>query len=142
MSIRSQVVFLKDLPEGAPVGYNRTFVTRRPTRLAIIPMGYSDGLPYALGNRAHVLVRGERAPLVGSISMDYTALDVTEIEGVAVGEEVTLVGASGRQRITVEDLARTIGTIPYEITARLGHRVGRVAVSRAGAGRPQAGERT
>ena len=128
LSLRSQIVFLKDLPDDAPVGYNRTFVTRRPTRLAVIPMGYSDGLPYALGNRAHVLVRGERAPLVGAISMDYTTLDVSDIDGVVVGDEVTLIGTSGKRRISVEDLARTIGTIPYEITTRLGHRVGRVPV--------------
>jgi len=128
LSLRSQVVFLKDLPAGAPVGYNRTHVTRRPSRLAVIPMGYSDGLPYALSNRAHALIRGERAPIVGAISMDYTTLDVTDIPGVGIGDEVTLIGTSGKRRIGVEDLARTVGTIPYEITARLGSRVGRVPV--------------
>ena len=124
LALRTQVVFLKDVPEGSPVGYNRTFLTRRPSRVAVIPMGYSDGLPYALSNRADVLVRGERAPVVGSISMDYTTLDVTDIPGVSVGDDVTVIGASGRRRITVEALARTIGTIPYEITSRLGRRVG------------------
>ena len=69
-------------------------------------------------------MRGERAPVVGAISMDYATLDVTEIAGVDIGDEVTIVGASGKRRITVEDLARTIGTIPYEITSRLGRRVG------------------
>jgi len=128
LSLRSQVAFLKDLPEGSPVGYNRTFATRRPTRIAVIPFGYSDGYPYALSNRAYVLVRGERAPVLGAVSMDYTTVDVTDIPGVHVGEEVTMVGTSGKRRITVEDLARRIGTIPYEITARLGRRVARVPV--------------
>ncbi len=125
LGLKTQVVFLKDLPEGAPVGYNRTFVTRRPTRMAVLPVGYSDGLPYALSNRANLLVRGEHAPIIGSISMDYTTVDVTDIPDTTVGDEVTIIGASGRKRITVESLARTIGTIPYEITSRLGKRIGR-----------------
>ena len=128
LSLRSQVVFLKDLPEDEPVGYNRTHVTRRPTRVAVFPMGYSDGLPYALSNRSHVLVHGERAPIIGAISMDYTTIDVTDIPDVSVGDEVTIIGRSGKREITVEDLARTIGTIPYEITSRLGARVERVVV--------------
>ncbi len=121
-------MFLKDLPAASPVGYNRTHVTKRATRIAIVPFGYSDGYPYALSNRAYVLVRGERAPVVGAVSMDYTTIDVTDVRDVQVGEEVTVIGASGKRRISVEDLARVIGTIPYEITARLGRRVARVAV--------------
>ncbi len=128
LSLRTQVAFLKDIPIGTPVGYNRTFVTRRATRIAVVPMGYSDGLPYSLSNRAFVLVRGERAPLIGAISMDYATIDVTDIPDVAVGEEVTVIGTNGKRRISAEDLARTIGTIPYEITSRLGRRVGRIPV--------------
>jgi alanine racemase len=128
LSLRTQVVFLKDLPAGSPVGYNRTLVTKRPTRIAILPFGSSDGYPYALSNRAHVLVRGELVPVVGAVSMDYTTIDVTDVRDVQVGEEVTVIGSSGKRRIGVEDLARAIGTIPYEITARLGRRVARVAV--------------
>lgn len=125
LSLRTQVVFLKDVPAGTPVGYNRTFVTRRPTRLATVAAGYSDGIPYALSNRAYFLVRGERAQVVGSVSMDYTTLDVTDIEGTHVGDEVVIVGTSGKRRIRCEDLARTIGTIPYELPTRLGRRVTR-----------------
>jgi alanine racemase len=128
LSLRTQVVFLKDLPAGSPVGYNRTHVTKRQTRIAIVPFGYSDGYPYALSNRANVLVRGERAPVLGAVSMDYTTIDVTDVRDVQVGEEVTVIGASGKRRIGAEDLARIIGTIPYEITARLGRRVARIAV--------------
>ena len=125
LSLHSQVVFMKDVPEGTPVGYNRTFVTRRRTRLAIIAAGYSDGLPYALSNRSYVLIRGERAPIVGSVSMDYTTVDVSLIEETRVGDEVTIIGRNGKRTIRVEDLARTIGTIPYELPTRLGRRVSR-----------------
>ncbi len=128
LSLRTQVAFLKDIPAGSPVGYNRTFVARRPTRMAVLPIGYSDGLPYALSNRGHMLVRGERAPLIGAVSMDYATVDVTDIPGVAVGDAVTVIGSDGRRRIGVEDVARTIGTIPYEITTRLGRRVARIPV--------------
>jgi len=128
LSLRTQIVFMKDLPAASPVGYNRTHVTKRATRIAIVPFGYSDGYPYALGNRAYVLVRGERAPVIGAVSMDYTTVDVTDVRDVQVGDEVTVIGACGRRRIGAEDLARAIGTIPYEITSRLGRRVARVAV--------------
>ena len=126
MSLRAQVVFLKDLPQGTPVGYNRTHVTRRRTRAAVLAAGYSDGIPYALSNRSYVLVRGERAPIVGAVSMDYTTIDVTDVPGARVGDDATIVGESGKRRIRVEDLARTIGTIPYEIPTRLGRRVARI----------------
>lgn len=128
LALRTQVVFLKDLPPSAPVGYNRTHVNRRETRIAVLPVGYADGIPYALSNRGHVLIRGERAPIVGAVSMDYTTIDVSDIDGVAVGDEVTIIGVDGKRRITVEDVARTIGTIPYEVTARLGRRVARIGV--------------
>jgi alanine racemase len=125
LSLRTQIVYMKDVPEGTPVGYNRTHITRRDSRLAICAAGYSDGIPYALSNRAYVLVRGERAPIVGAVSMDYTTIDVSQIDGASVGDEVTFIGQSGKRSIRTEDLARTIGTIPYEITTRLGRRVAR-----------------
>lgn len=128
LSLRTQIVFMKDLPPSAPVGYNRTHVNRRETRIAVLPVGYADGIPYALSNRGHVLIRGQRAPMIGAISMDYTTIDVSDIEDVAVGDEVTIVGVDGKRRITVEDIARTIGTIPYEITSRLGRRVARLGL--------------
>jgi alanine racemase len=110
------------------VGYNRVHVTRRRTRAAVLAAGYSDGIPYALSNRAYVLVRGERAPILGAVSMDYTTIDVTDIPGARVGDDATLFGESGKRRLRVEDLARTIGTIPYEIPTRLGRRVARIPV--------------
>ncbi len=126
MSLRTQVVYLKDVPAGTPVGYNGTHVTARPTRIATLPIGYNDGLAYRLSNCGCVLVRGRRAPIVGSISMDYTMIDVGEVPDVGVGDTVTLIGADGDQRITVTELARLAGTIPYEIACSVGKRVRRV----------------
>ncbi|MHC5211249.1 MAG: alanine racemase [Planctomycetota bacterium] len=126
MSLRTQVVYLKDVPAGTPVGYNGTHVTARPTRIATLPIGYNDGLSYRLSNRGRALVRGAAAPIVGSISMDYTMLDVGRIKGVRVGDTATLVGADGEHSITVPELASLVGTIPYEIACSVGKRVVRL----------------
>jgi alanine racemase len=126
LSLRTQVVYLKDVPAGTPVGYNGTHVTARPTRIATLPVGYNDGLSYRLSNRGRALLRGAPAPIVGSISMDYTMLDVGHIKGVSVGDTATLVGADGELRITVPELASLVGTIPYEIACSVGKRVVRV----------------
>ena len=131
LSLKTQVVFLKDLPEGAPVGYARTYVTGRPTRIAILPIGYNDGYSFLFSNKAQVLVRGRRAPVVGRVSMDYTTVDVTDVPGVEVGEEVVLIGRQGHGQIPVEELAGIKGTIPYEITCSLGRRIRRVYVEGA-----------
>ena len=126
LALKSQVVFIKDLPEGAAVGYAGSFTARRPTRIAILPIGYNDGYRFALGNRGEVLLRGKRAPVVGRVSMDYTTVDVTDIPDVSVGDEVVLIGPQGADRITAGELARAAGTIPYEILCGLGKRVRRV----------------
>lgn len=126
MSLRTQVVYLKDVPAGTPVGYNGTHVTSRPTRIATLPIGYNDGLAYRLSNRGRVLVRGRPAPIVGAVSMDYTMIDVGEVPDVSVGDTVTLIGSDGEARITVSELARLVGTIPYEIACSVGKRVRRV----------------
>jgi len=126
LALRTQVIFLKDFPAGSPVGYHRTHETRRPSRIATLPIGYNDGYAWGLGNRARALVRGRSAPVVGAVSMDYTTLDVTDVPGVETGDEVTLVGRDGSEEIRVEDLARLLRTIPYEVTCRLGKRVVRV----------------
>ncbi len=126
LSLRTQVLFMKDFPAGSPVGYHRTFETRRPSRIATLPIGYNDGYGWGLGGRAEVLVRGRRVPVVGAVSMDYTTVDVTDVPGVETGDEVTLIGRDGQEEIRVEDLARLLRTIPYEITCRLGKRIVRV----------------
>jgi alanine racemase len=134
LSLRTQVIFLKDFPQGSPVGYHRTFETRRASRLATIPIGYNDGYAWGLGNRAEALVRGRRVPVVGAVSMDYTTLDVTDVPGVETGDEVTLVGRDGDEEIRIEDLARLLRTNPYEITCGLGKRVVRVHRGTTGPG--------
>ena len=128
MSLRTQVVFLKDIPAGTPVGYGGRWQAHRPTRLAVLPIGYCDGVPYRVGaeGRGRVLVRGRRCPVVGAVSMDYCTIDVGHVPGVDVGDTVTLIGADGRERISVQDMAEAAGTIPYEITCSIGSRVSRV----------------
>lgn len=128
LSLRAQTVFLKDIPAGAPVGYNGRWRAERPTRVAILPMGYTDGIPYGLGvgGRGAVLIRGRRCPLVGAISMDYCTADVTEVPGAATGDTATFVGADGAERLRLEDLAAAAATIPYAISCALGRRVRRL----------------
>ena len=131
LSLRTQVIFLKDFPSGSPVGYHRTYETTRASRIATLPIGYNDGYGWGLGNRASALVRGRRVPVVGAVSMDYTTVDVTEVQGVEPGDVVTLLGRDGDEEIRVEELARLLRTIPYEITCRLGKRVVRVHTGQA-----------
>jgi alanine racemase len=142
LSLHTQVVYLKDVPADTPIGYNGTFVTARATRIATLPIGYADGLPYRLSNQGRCLVRGALAPLVGAISMDYTMVDVGHVPDVSVGEPVTLIGSAGGHHLRVRELASLVGTIPYEIPCGLGRRVARVyrrgggAATGAEAGRP------
>jgi len=125
---KSSVVGVRSVPAGATVGYNGTFVATEPMRLALVAVGYADGLDRSLGNRFHLLVRGERAPLVGRVSMDQAVLDVTEIPGVQAGDEVVLIGTQGGETISSQDHARAAGTIPWEVFTRIGARVARTAV--------------
>lgn len=126
LSLRTQVVFLKDIPAGYAVGYGSTWRAERPTRIATLPVGYNDGVAWRLGNRGEVLVRGARARIVGRVSMDYTTVDVGHIRGVEVGDVVTLIGSDGAQTITAEEIAAKADTIAYEITCSVGKRVARV----------------
>jgi alanine racemase len=125
---KSSVIGVRSVPAGASVGYNGTFVATEPMQLALIAVGYADGLVRSLGNRFHLLVRGQRAPLVGRVSMDQAVLDVTEIPGVIAGDEVVLIGTQGSETITAYDHARATDTIPWEVFTRIGPRVARTAV--------------
>ena len=128
LSFRSRVVFLKDHPAGTPLGYGASFFTRRPSRIATLPVGYADGLSRALSSRGHAIVRGQFARIVGSVSMDLTLVDVTDIPGVSVGDEVTLIGRSDGCSITAAEVAQAIGSIPYEVLCSIGKRVPRIYV--------------
>jgi alanine racemase len=125
---KARIVSVRSVPAGAVVGYNGTFVAREPMRLALLPVGYADGLDRRLGNNFSLLVRGQRAPLVGRVSMDQSVIDVTEIADVVPGDEVVILGHQGTQAITAFDHARASGTIPWDIFTRIGSRVPRLAV--------------
>lgn len=125
---KTRVVGVRAVPAGAVVGYNGAFVATEPMRLALLPVGYADGLDRRLGNRFSLLVRGQPAPLVGRISMDLAVLDVTEIDGVRAGDEVVILGSQGAETISASDHADAAGTIPWEVFTRIGARVRRVAV--------------
>ncbi len=126
LTLKTQVIFLKDFAAGTPIGYARAYVTERRTRIATLPVGYNDGYAFRLGGRADVLIRGVRAPVVGRVSMDYLSVDVGHVPGASVGDEVVLLGRFGDEEVTAEELAERSGTIPYEILTRLGKRVVRV----------------
>lgn len=125
---KTRIVGVRVVPPGAVVGYNATFVASEPMLLALLPVGYADGLDRRLGNNFSLLVRGERAPLVGRISMDLAVLDVTEIDGVSIGDEVVIVGTQGARTIDADDQARAAGTIPWEVLTGIGLRVPRIEV--------------
>lgn len=129
MSLASRVVAVKGVRPGETVGYGARFTPDRPTTLAVIPAGYADGLDRRLENRAYVLIRGRRAPIVGAVSMDMLTADVTEIEDVNPGDEVVLLGSQGDsplQTLDAREMASAISSIPYEILCRLGSRVHRM----------------
>lgn len=128
LTFKSRVIFLKDHPAGTPLGYSGSFFTRRPSRIATLPVGYADGLNRALSNRGEVVVRGRRARIVGNISMDLTLVDVTDIPGVSVGDEVTLMGGASDDAISAASVAKLLGTIPYEVLCSVGKRVPRIYV--------------
>lgn len=123
MSIRSRISHIKGVPAGDSIGYGRTFVAKRDSLIAAVPIGYYDGYRRGLSNRAKMIVRGHTAPVVGRVSMDWTTIDVSDIPGASLGDEVTIIGTSGDVSITAEDLANIIGTISYEVTCGVTRRV-------------------
>lgn len=128
LSWKTRVVSVRTVQAGAVVGYNGTFVATEPMQLALVAVGYADGLDRRLGNRFSLLVHGAKVPLVGRISMDQAVLDVTDIAGVVTGDEVVIVGTQGDASISAFDHAETQGTIPWEVFTRIGSRVQRVRV--------------
>jgi alanine racemase len=128
LSWKTRVTSVRTIPAGAVVGYNGTFVATEPMRLALLAAGYADGIDRHLGNRFSLLVRGQRAPLIGLVSMDQTIVDVTEIPGVKPGDEVVLIGTQEGETITAFDHAEVTGTIPWEVFTRIAARVRRIAV--------------
>jgi alanine racemase len=128
LTFKSRVVFLKDVPSGTPLGYGAAFHTRRPSRIATVPVGFADGLTRGLSNRGRTIVRDRYAPIVGNISMDLTLLDVTGVPGVDIGDEVILLGTTPHGSVTALEIAQELGTVPYEVLCSIGKRVPRIYV--------------
>lgn len=125
---KTQIVSVRSAAAGTVVGYNGTFVATEPMKLALLAVGYADGLDRKLGNNFSLLVRGQLAPLVGRISMDQAVVDVTEIPNAQAGDEVVILGPQGAESITAFNHARAAGTIPWEVFTRISARVARVSV--------------
>ncbi len=126
LSLTTRIAQLRLIQPGETVSYNRTFMAKRPTQIAVLPIGYSDGLNRQLSNRGHVLVRERRAPIVGRVCMDMVMIDVTMIPSVTVGDEVVLIGQQGNERITADNLAEWAGTISYEVLCAISPQIPRL----------------
>lgn len=126
LSLKTKIVYIKNTPAGRSISYGRTFITQQDTKVATLPIGYADGLFRNLSNRAEVLVRGRRAPVIGKVTMDQTMIDVGKIPGVRVGDEVVIIGKQGRDEIRAEKFARLAGTIAYEVVCSISNRVPRI----------------
>ena len=126
LSLRARVARVLDVERGATVGYGRTWAAARPSRIALVMCGYADGYRRGFGNRAHLVVRGRRAPVVGRVAMDMCMVDVTAVPGVAVGDVATLLGRDGDERVDADELAALADTISWEILAGLTARVPRL----------------
>jgi alanine racemase len=125
MSLYSRISLLKRVSPGETLGYGCTFEAARETTVATLPVGYNDGYVRALSNSGRVLLRGQYAPVVGRISMDLTLIDVTDIPGAALNDRATLMGDDGGLSIHAEEIAKTAGTLSYEITCGISARVPR-----------------
>lgn len=126
MSLKTRIAYIKETPPGRSISYGRTYITQKHTKIATLPIGYADGYERNLSNKADVLVKGRRAPVIGKVTMDQTMIDVGHIKGVRIGDEVVLIGRQGREEIRTEKLARLAGTIAYEVVCSISNRVPRV----------------
>ncbi len=126
MSLKARISFLKDVPAGQPLSYGRTYKTWKTTRIATVPVGYSHGYRVGLSNKGFVVVKGKRCPVVGRVTMDQTLVDVSKAAGVRRWDTVTLLGSEGKTRVSAEELAGYLDTIPYEIVCAVHSRIPRV----------------
>jgi alanine racemase len=129
MTWKTRISLVRDMSKGSSISYGRTFITPRKMRIATLSAGYADGYPWRLSNRdADVIVRGQRCAILGRVTMDLMMIDVSKIDDARVGDEVVLMGRDGNEEVSCAELARLAGTIPWEITTRIGARVRRVYV--------------
>ncbi|NDD27215.1 MAG: alanine racemase [Proteobacteria bacterium] len=132
LQLKARVVQIKEVPTGWTVGYGCTYRTRRPTRVAVLPLGYADGYDRGFSNCGEVLIRGRRAPVIGRVCMNLTMVDVTDIPEANVSDEAVLIGRQGGDELTAEAVAATIGTIHYELVTRIRWDLPRVYTEGAG----------
>lgn len=125
MTVKTKLMDIRKLPKGTPISYGKTFITKRDSLIGVIPVGYADGYFRKLSNRAYVIVRGKKAPVVGTVCMDLTMLDLTDIADAKINDEVIILGYSGKERITAKDIAEWAETIPYEVLTSFGSRANR-----------------
>ena len=128
MSLKSRIVQIKEVEKGESVGYGRTFITKRRTRVGTVPLGYADGYPWQLSNKGEVLVKGKRVPIIGRVCMDAFMVDLTDLPEVETGEEVILLGKQGKEKIEVHQIAGWAKSFSYEIVSRMGKRLPRVCL--------------
>jgi len=126
MSLRSRIISLRSVPSGEGVGYDSSFLTARPSRIAVLAAGYGDGIHRSLGNRGSVLVHGVLAPIVGIVSMDVTMIDVTDVPGVELGDIATFYGTAGERTLPANFVARGIGTVTSDLLCAVSARVPRI----------------
>lgn len=127
LKFKTRVVYLKKVPAGTPLSYGSTYVTKKETSIATLPVGYADGLPRALSNRGEVLIRGRRHPIAGRVCMDMTLVDAGN-SNVRIGDEAVLIGSQGKETISADDIGKLADTISYEIICGIGKRVPRVYI--------------
>lgn len=123
MSLKSKVMFIKEVEKGTPISYGKTYIAKRKSKIATIPLGYADGYSRLLSNKGEVLIRGKRAKVVGRVCMDAFMVDVSHIPNVKIGDEVVVMGRQGKDKITAHDLGRWTNTFAYEIMTRMGKRL-------------------
>jgi alanine racemase len=128
MSLRSRIISIRNVAAGAGVGYNATFVAKRPSRIGVLAAGYGDGIHRSLGNRGNVLLRGKLAPIVGIVSMDVTMIDITDVEGAEIGDVATIHGTDGKETLPANRVARSIGTVTSDLLCAVSQRVPRLYV--------------
>ncbi|MFA7285437.1 MAG: alanine racemase [Candidatus Paceibacterota bacterium] len=119
LSFKTKIALIKTLPAGSTIGYGLTFMTHKETKVAILPIGYADGLDRRMSNKGEVLIRGERCKILGRISMNMTVVDVNYVKDVKVEDEAVFIGSQGKEAISAEEIGETIGTINYEIVTKL-----------------------
>jgi len=124
MVVKSKISFIKTIPPGHSVSYSRSFIAKRPTTIAVVPIGYADGYDRKLSNKGWMMVSGKKSPVIGDVTMDATMIDITDIPDVKIGDEVIIMNKS----ISAWDIAKTVDTIPYEVISRMGKRLPRLYI--------------